>query len=153
MEIGLRIGSLCTGYGGLDMAVLAIFGGRLAWCADNDKHVSTILAAHYTDTPNLGDLTALDWAEVPTVDILCAGFPCQDISFSGRGAGIEKGVRSGTWRNIVEGIRELRPKLIVVENVAAIRSRGLSPDHSRGMKARAGGGLGWAGSQDFSVGP
>jgi DNA (cytosine-5)-methyltransferase 1 len=125
MERELRIGSLCTGYGGLDIAALAVFGGTLAWCADNDKHVSTILAARYPDVPNLGDVTALDWAEVPTVDILCAGFPCQDISFSGRGAGIEKGVRSGIWKNIVAGIRELRPEIIVVENVAAIRSRGL----------------------------
>jgi DNA (cytosine-5)-methyltransferase 1 len=126
MENGLRIGSLCTGYGGLDIAVLAVFGGKLAWCADIDKHVSVILAANYPDTPNLEDLTALDRSEVPTVDLLCAGFPCQDISFSGKGLGIEKGVRSGIWINIVEGIRELRPMLIVVENVAAIRSRGLS---------------------------
>lgn len=125
MEKGLRIGSLCTGYGGLDVAALAVFGGRLVWCADNDKHVSTILAARYPDVPNLGDLTTLDWAEVPTVDVLCAGFPCQDISFSGRGAGIEKGVRSGIWKNIVTGIRVIRPTVIVVENVAAIRSRGL----------------------------
>ena len=121
----LRIGSLCTGYGGLDIAALAVFGGKLAWCADNDKHVSTILAARYPDVPNLGDLTTLDWTEVPTVDVLCAGFPCQDISFSGRGAGIEKGVRSGIWKNIVTGIRQLQPTVIVVENVAAIRSRGL----------------------------
>jgi DNA (cytosine-5)-methyltransferase 1 len=125
MERGLHIGSLCTGYGGLDIAALAVFGGTLAWCADNDKHVATILAARYPDVPNLGDLTALEWAEVPTVDILCAGFPCQDISFSGRGAGIEKGVKSGIWKNIVTGIRELRPTVVVVENVAAIRSRGL----------------------------
>jgi DNA (cytosine-5)-methyltransferase 1 len=121
----LRIGSLCTGYGGLDIATLAVFGGRLAWCADNDKHIAIILAARYPDVPNLGDLTTLDWHEVPAVDILCAGFPCQDISFSGRGAGIEKGVRSGIWKNIVTGIRHLRPEIIVVENVAAIRSRGL----------------------------
>jgi DNA (cytosine-5)-methyltransferase 1 len=125
MERELRIGSLCTGYGGLDIAVLAIFGGRLTWCADNDKHVSTILAARYPDVPNLGDLTALNWNEISAVDVLCAGFPCQDISFSGRGAGIEKGARSGIWKNIVTGIRELRPTIIVVENVAAIRSRGL----------------------------
>jgi DNA (cytosine-5)-methyltransferase 1 len=125
MERGLRIGSLCTGYGGLDIAVLAVFGGKLAWCADNDTHVSTILPARYPDVPNLGDVTTLDWAKVPAVDVLCTGFPCQDISFSGRGAGIEKGVRSGIWKNIVIGIRELRPTVIVVENVAAIRSRGL----------------------------
>lgn len=126
MERELRIGSLCAGYGGLDIAALAVFGGRLVWCADNDKHVSTILAARYPDVPNLGDLTTLDWAETPSVDILCAGFPCQDISFSGRGAGIEKGVRSGIWKNIVQGICVLRPTIIVVENVAAIRSRGLN---------------------------
>jgi DNA (cytosine-5)-methyltransferase 1 len=125
MERALHIGSLCTGYGGLDIAALAVFGGRLAWCADNDKHVSTILAARYPDTPNLGDVTTVDWAKVPAVDVLCAGFPCQDISFSGRGAGIEKGVKSGIWKNIVTGIRELRPTVVVVENVAAIRSRGL----------------------------
>ncbi|MGD0560565.1 MAG: DNA cytosine methyltransferase, partial [Streptosporangiaceae bacterium] len=102
-----------------------MFGGTLAWCADNDKHISTILAARYPDTPNLGDLTSFNWHEVPLVDILCAGFPCQDISFSGRGAGIEKGAHSGIWKNIVSGIRELQPTIIVVENVAAIRSRGL----------------------------
>jgi len=125
MERGICIGSLCTGYGGLDMAAMAVFGGKLAWCADNDKRVSIILAAHYPDTPNLGDITTLHWTEVPTVDILCAGFPCQDISFSGRGAGIEKGARSGIWKNIVTGIRVMRPELIIVENVAALRSRGL----------------------------
>lgn len=126
MEKGIRIGSLCTGYGGLDIAALAVFGGRLVWCADNDKHVLTILAARYPDVPNLGDLTALTWSEVTPVDIMCAGFPCQDISFSGRGAGIEKGVRSGIWKDIITGIRQLRPNIIVVENVAAIRSRGLN---------------------------
>ena len=121
----LRIGSLCTGYGGLDMAVQAVFGGHLSWCADNDRHVSNILAARYPDVPNLGDLTKLDWASVAKVEIICAGFPCQDISYSGLGAGIEKGDRSGIWKNIIQGVRLLRPKVIVVENVAAIRSRGL----------------------------
>jgi site-specific DNA-cytosine methylase len=125
MERELNIGSPCTGYGGLDIAALAVFGGTLIWCADNDKHVSTILAARYPDVPNLGDVTTLDWAEVPAVDVLCAGFPCQDISFSGRGLGIEKGVRSGIWKNIVSGIRIIQPTVIIVENVAAIRHRRL----------------------------
>ena len=121
----IRVGSLCTGYGGLDMAVMSVFGGRLVWCADNDKHVAVVLDARYPDVPNLGDLTRLDWRTVESVDIISAGFPCQDISYNGRGAGIEKGVRSGIWKNIVEGICVLRPKLVVVENVAGIRRRGL----------------------------
>jgi DNA (cytosine-5)-methyltransferase 1 len=121
----LRIGSLCTGYGGLDMATMTVFGGSLAWTADNDRHVSVILAVRYPGVPNLGDLTAIRWRQIESVDIVCAGFPCQDISYSGRGAGIEKGGRSGIWKDIVRGVRVLRPKLVVVENVAAIRRRGL----------------------------
>lgn len=119
------IGSLCTGYGGLDMAVMAVFDGRLTWCADNDRHVATFLAARFPDIPNLGDLAQLDWHQAGLVDILCAGFPCQDISSAGRGAGIEKGAKSGIWKHIVTGLRVLRPKLVVVENVSAIRYRGL----------------------------
>jgi DNA (cytosine-5)-methyltransferase 1 len=121
----LHIGSACTGYGGLDMAVAAVFGGHLMWCADNDRHVAALLDARYPDVPNLGDLTRLDWGIAEAVDIMAAGFPCQDISYNGRGAGIEKGARSGIWKNIVTGLRLLRPKLVVVENVAAIRRRGL----------------------------
>jgi DNA (cytosine-5)-methyltransferase 1 len=84
-----RIGSLCTGYGGLDMAVQAVFGGRLAWCADDDRHVSTVLRTRFPQVPNLGDLTAIDWKQIDPVDILCTGFPCQDISYAGLGAGIK----------------------------------------------------------------
>jgi DNA (cytosine-5)-methyltransferase 1 len=120
-----RIGSLCTGYGGLDMAVTRVFGGKLVWCADNDRHVAALLDARYPDIPNHGDLTRLDWRTVERADIIAAGFPCQDISYNGRGAGIEKGARSGIWKNIVTGIRLLRPRLVVVENVAAIRRRGI----------------------------
>jgi DNA (cytosine-5)-methyltransferase 1 len=121
----LRIGSLCTGYGGLDMAIVSVLGGHPVWCADNDRHAAVVLDARYPDVPNLGDLTSLDWRTVESVDIISAGFPCQDISYSGRGAGIEKGARSGIWKNIVTGIRILRPKVVVVENVAALRRRGL----------------------------
>ena len=120
-----RIGSLCTGYGGLDMAVATVFDGQLVWCADNDRYVAALLDARYPNIPNLGDLTWLDWRTAEAVDIVAAGFPCQDISYNGRGAGIEKGARSGIWKNIVTGLRLLRPKLVVVENVAAIRRRGL----------------------------
>lgn len=118
------LGSLCTGYGGLDLGVLAALGsGRIAWCADPDPHVQQILAARMPDVPNLGDLRAINWATVEPVDVLVAGFPCQDISAAGRRVGIEKGERSGLWTDIVAGVRVLRPALFVVENVAALRWR------------------------------
>lgn len=122
---GIRLGSLCTGYGGLDMASMAVLGGHLAWCADNDRHVSVLLKARYADILNLGDITELDWSGVEPVDVICAGFPCQDISNAGPRTGIKRGTRSGIWINIVAGIRQLAPKIVVVENVAALRRRGL----------------------------
>jgi DNA (cytosine-5)-methyltransferase 1 len=121
---GPVVGSVCTGYGGLDLGVLAALGGgRIAWCADSDPHIAQILAARMPGVPNLDDVRAIDWATVAPVEVLTAGFPCQDISAAGRRAGIEKGQRSGLWTDIVAGVRVLRPALLVVENVAALRWR------------------------------
>ncbi len=117
------VGSLCTGYGGLDLGVLAAFGGgRLAWLADPDPAIRAVLAAGFPGVPNLGDITTVDWATVEPVDVLTAGFPCQDISSAGRGAGITEGTRSGLWYTVLDAVRCLRPALLVVENVAALRS-------------------------------
>lgn len=118
---GPVIGSLCTGASGLDLGVLAAFGGgRIAWCADPDPHVAQVLDVRMPGVPNLGDITHIDWADVEPVDVLTAGFPCQDISAAGRRAGIEKGARSGLWTHVVAAVRVLRPA-VVVENVAALR--------------------------------
>jgi DNA (cytosine-5)-methyltransferase 1 len=146
----VAIGSLCSGYGGLDMAVMAVFGGRLAWCADNDRHVVTILARRFPGVPNHGDIRTLDWQTVEPIDIVCAGFPCQDISTAGRGAGIKRGTRSGIWINIVQGIRLLQPRLVIVENVAAIRRRGI--DRVLGDLAQAGYDTVWTSLRASDVG-
>lgn len=121
----LRIGSLCTGYGGLDMAVLEAFGGELAWVADSDPGAVAILAHHHPEVPNLGDITAVDFTQVEPVDVLCAGFPCQDISNAGRREGIQEGNRSGLWFRVEGAIEALGPSIVILENVAAIRTRGL----------------------------
>lgn len=120
----LAAGSLCTGYGGLDLAVEAVTGGRLAWYADTDRAASRVLAARYPDLANLGDITTVDWSAVTPVDILTAGFPCQDISNAGRRAGIT-GARSSVWKAVAQAIRALQPHIAFVENVAALRGRGL----------------------------
>lgn len=136
---GPVLGSLCTGYGGLDLGVLAAFGGgRIAWCADHDPQVEEVLAARLPDVPNLGDVRLVDWAAVEQVDVLAVGFHCQEISAAGQRRGIEKGTRSGVWIDVVEGIRVLRPQFVVVENVAALRWRNGGLHRVLGDLAKAG---------------
>jgi hypothetical protein len=73
----------------------------LAWCADPDPHLTTILTTRMPDVPNLGDFRTVDWSKAEPIEVLTAGFPCQDISATGQRAGIEKGERSGLWTDIV----------------------------------------------------
>ncbi|MFI9118144.1 DNA cytosine methyltransferase [Streptomyces bikiniensis] len=119
---GLRIGSLCTGYGGLDIAVQAVFGGTLSWVADNDPGASRILAHHHPDVPNLGDLTTVDWHGLEPVDIVIGGYPCQPFSTAGK----RKGVHDARhlWPHIARALGVLRPRLAVFENVAGHLSLG-----------------------------
>ncbi|MGW4115241.1 DNA cytosine methyltransferase [Actinosynnema sp. NPDC004786] len=147
------MGSLCTGYGGLDLGVLAALGGgRIAWVADPDPHIERILAARMPGVPNLGDLRHIDWTAIEPVDVLVVGFPCQDISAAGKRAGIEKGGRSGLWADIVAGLRLLRPALVVVENVAALRWRNGGLHRVLGDLAEAGYDAAWRSVRASDVG-
>ncbi|WP_326550146.1 DNA cytosine methyltransferase [Micromonospora sp. NBC_01813] len=125
----LRIGSLCSGYGGLDLAVELVLGGRLAWYAETDRHASTVLAYHWPNVANLGDIRNVDWSTVESVDVVTAGFPCQDISNAGKRVGIT-GEHSSVWNHVAAAVRVLRPRLVFVENVAALLRRGLDVVHA-----------------------
>jgi DNA (cytosine-5)-methyltransferase 1 len=117
-----RIGSLFSGVGGLDAGVQAVFGGSIAWHSEVDPAASTVLAAHYPGIPNHGDITAIDWDAVEPVDILCGGFPCQDVSIAGAKRGLAEGTRSGLWSHFALAIDRLQPKLVVIENVRGLLS-------------------------------
>ncbi|GAO09200.1 putative modification methylase [Streptomyces lydicamycinicus] len=118
----LRIGSVCTGYGGLDMAVQAVFGGELAWVADNDPGASRILAHRHPGVPNLGDITTADFSRVAAVDVVCGGYPCQPFSSAGK----RKGTADARhiWPHIARALGVLRPRYAVFENVAGHLSLG-----------------------------
>ena len=117
-----RIGELFAGYGGLGMAVQQVYGGDLAWYSEFDDAPSRIMAHHHPGVPNYGDVTAIDWGEIPRVDILTGGFPCQDVSVAGRRAGMTDGTRSGLWSHMAHAIDVLRPQLVVIENVGGLFS-------------------------------
>jgi DNA (cytosine-5)-methyltransferase 1 len=118
----LKIGSLFTGAGGLDMAVTAIFGGEVVWHSEIDKDASKVLEHHFPNTPNLGNIAEIDWSTVEPVDVLCGGFPCQDVSSAGKRAGIKQGTRSGLWSVFATAIEAIRPRYVVIENVRGLLS-------------------------------
>lgn len=115
----MKIGSLFSGVGGLDLAVEEVFNARTIWQAEIDPNASKVLAARF-GVPNLGDITKLDWELVPSVDILTGGFPCQDVSAAGLRAGMTHGTRSGLWAIMAEAVAALLPKYVVVENVRGL---------------------------------
>jgi DNA (cytosine-5)-methyltransferase 1 len=119
-----RTGSLCTGYGGLDLAVHAVLGAEPAWVADNDPGAAAILARRFPSVPNLGDITAVNWLAVEPVEILTAGFPCQDVSCAGARKGLRAGTRTGVWSWVATAIDVLRPQLVLLENVRGLLSAG-----------------------------
>lgn len=119
-----------SGVGGLcEFAVAPELGGTVVWHAENDPAAAALLAQRWPETPNLGDVTQVDWTTVEPVDALVLGFPCQDVSHAGLRAGMDADNRSGMWFYGANAIRVLRPRLVVIENV-----RGL-------LNARAGGAL------------
>jgi DNA (cytosine-5)-methyltransferase 1 len=124
----MKIGSLFSGYGGLDMAVSDVFGADVAWHVEFDKAPSAILAHHWPDVPNYGDVTAVDWSTVEPVDIITGGFPCQDLSHAGKRAGLREGTRSGLWSYMAEAVNVLQPDLVVIENVLGILSARAASD-------------------------
>lgn len=127
------IGSLFTGYGGLDMGVAMAVDpdARVAWTSDVEPGPCKLAEVRWPDTPNRGDITQINWADVEPVDIICGGSPCQDLSLAGKRAGMASGTRSGLWESMVAAVETIRPRLVVWENVlGALSARAYSPVES-----------------------
>lgn len=118
----IKIGSLFSGYGGLDLAVSELLDGEVVWHCEWADAPSQILATHFPNVPNFRDVSKVDWANVPAVDVLTGGFPCQDLSTAGKRAGLKDGTRSGLWSEFYKAIQILKPRLVVIENVRGILS-------------------------------
>jgi len=118
----MTVGSLFAGIGGFDLGFERA-GFEITWQVEIDPFCRAVLAQHWPDVRRYEDVRTVG-AELGYVDVLCGGFPCQDISVAGRGDGID-GARSGLWSEYARLIRELRPRYVVVENVAALLTRGL----------------------------
>lgn len=124
--MSLRIGSLCSGYGGLDLGISHVTGtdlaDTLAWHSENDTAAARVLAHRLPAVPNIGDLTTADWGDLEPVDVLTAGYPCQPFSLAGarKGAADDRHL----WPYIAEAVRRIRPGYVLLENVPGHRSMG-----------------------------
>ena len=118
----LKIGSLFSGYGGLDLAVEHVFNAETVWLSELNQPVAAVFSRHWPGILNLGDITTIDWHDAEPVDILIGGFPCQDVSTVGKRAGLAPGTRSGLWAHMAEAIDALQPEWVVIENVRGLLS-------------------------------
>jgi DNA (cytosine-5)-methyltransferase 1 len=115
----VRYGSLCSGVGGLDLAVEVVFGAEVAWHAEVDREACRVLEKHWPGVPNYGDITAGNWEWAIPVNMVVAGPPCQPVSQAGQ----KKGPRDGRflWDAVFEIVGVVRPGWVVFENPPGIR--------------------------------
>lgn len=118
----MRIGSLFSGIGGLELGLEWAGLGHTAWQVEQSAFCRRVLARHWPDAQQFGDVCSVGSSTLAPVDVVCGGFPCQDISSAGKGAGLA-GSRSGLWSEFARIIEEMRPRWVVVENVASGANR------------------------------
>lgn len=121
--MALTVGSLFAGIGGFDLGFERA-GFDIRWQVELDPFCRAVLEKHWPTVRRYDDVRQVG-AELEPVNVLCGGFPCQDISWAGSGQGLS-GDRSGLWWEFARLIRLLRPDWVVVENVSALLVRGLA---------------------------
>lgn len=124
----MKLLDLFSGIGGFSLGLERAGFKTVAFC-EVDPFPRRVLARHWPDVPCYDDVTTLTAARlsadgVGRIDAICGGFPCQDISVAGSGLGLD-GERSGLWRKYARLIREVRPRVVFVENVSALLGRGM----------------------------
>lgn len=123
----MRVLDLFSGIGGFSLGLERAGMHTVAFC-EIDPYCRAVLRKHWPDVPCYEDIRELTATRLAAdgigVDVICGGFPCQDISDAGKRAGLE-GERSGLWREYARLIGEIRPRFVIVENVAALLGRGL----------------------------
>jgi DNA (cytosine-5)-methyltransferase 1 len=119
----LTFGSLFAGIGGIDLGFERA-GLVCKWQVEIDDYAQKVLAKHWPEVHREKDIRQCGAHNLEYADVIAGGFPCQDISYAGRGAGLD-GERSGLFFEAIRVVRELQPRFVVLENVAALLTRGL----------------------------
>lgn len=121
----LRTGSLFAGIGGFDLGLERTCHFRTVWLAERDGYRRRVLARHWPHARLFRDVHHVSAKTAGPVDVLCGGFPCQDLSDAGKQRGIG-GARSGLWSEFHRCVAEFRPSWVLIENVSSLARRGLA---------------------------
>jgi len=119
----LTFGSLFAGIGGIDLGFERA-GMVCKWQVEIDPYSQKVLAKHWPNVRRHDDIRTWPQPDTERVDVICGGFPCQDISYAGKGAGLT-GDRSGLFYELMRVVRDMGPRFVVLENVAALLTRGV----------------------------
>jgi DNA (cytosine-5)-methyltransferase 1 len=119
----VKFGSLFSGFGGIDLG-LERAGMECAWQVEIEPYCLRVLEKHWPNVTRYGDIREVDFERVEPVELLAGGFPCQDLSYAGKGVGLS-GERSGLWREFKRAICVVRPRYVLVENVPGLLGRGM----------------------------
>jgi DNA (cytosine-5)-methyltransferase 1 len=124
----MRVLDLFSGIGGFSLGLERTGGFKTVAFCEIEPFPRRVLAKHWPGVPIYEDVRTLTADTLARdgigVDVICGGFPCQDISLAGAQGGLA-GARSGLWSEIARLIGELRPRYVIVENVAALLSDGM----------------------------
>ena len=120
----MRVLSLFSGVGGLELGLEWAGVGHTVAQVEKDPYCRAVLAKHWPNATRYDDVCTVGAHNLEPVDVICGGFPCQDISYAGKGAGLA-GHRSGLWYEFARIVGEMEPRFVVVENVAALLTRGI----------------------------
>lgn len=118
----LKVLDLFSGIGGFSLGLERTGGFETVAFCEIDEFPRKVLAKHWPEVPCFKDVRELSGEQIGAVDVICGGFPCQDISHAGNQSGIGAGTRSGLYSQAVRLIGEIRPKYAILENVSALLS-------------------------------
>ena len=119
----IRVGSAFSGIGGFELGVEESWdhlGVETVWQIEKDSFCQQVLKKHWPNATLHEDITTIEPSSLEPVDVIIGGFPCQDISIAGKQKGVNEGEKSGLWWKLWNIIGELRPRIIILENVSNI---------------------------------
>ncbi len=122
MTDDIKIGSLFSGIGGLELGLEGAGAGKIVWQVEKERFCLDVLTKHWPSVVRYDDVRTVGEANLERVSVICGGSPCQSVSLAGGREGFANESKSGLWREYRRIVAEIRPDIVFVENVTGLSS-------------------------------